>query len=242
MRGCTAERIVFGATFKEPAWTPLPSTTLPKRSRPEPARRREAAATVAGQHERSVMDAAHIARLTRFLSAGSSRRFVLHGLAVVVGISTARFPAVATARKQRKSLVHNAFGCVDVGGKCRGKDSVCCSGICQGKKFRKGRRDTSRCVAHDTGGCRPNQVSLPCGGDLASCVSSAGEDGACYATTGNAGYCAASGDCFPCTRDADCRPYCGAGAACIPCPGSMCADVESDTVCASVTLDGCVFL
>lgn len=67
-------------------------------------------------------------------------------LASILGLA-AVIPTLAKAkRKRKKKLKRNGFGCVNVGGKCRGKDAACCSGICQGKKPKKGKKDTSRCT------------------------------------------------------------------------------------------------
>src|SRR5215211_8922662 len=90
------------------------------------------------------------------------RRFGLAsgGMATaLLGLGLAgRDPTRLTAKqrhKRRKSLVFNAFGCLNVDKPCRGWNDLCCSGICAGKKPKKGKPDKSRCVAHDTGGCQP---------------------------------------------------------------------------------------
>ena len=171
------------------------------------------------------MDATRFDSLARFLTAGSSRRYLMRGLgALGLGFGAARFPETASGkktRKKRKKLKRNAFGCVNVGGKCRGKDRVCCSGICNGKKPKKGKKDRSRCVAHNVLDCQPGQGT--CG--FGAC----GTSGACYRTTGQAGFCASNGDCVSCRKDADCDAMgFGPGAACILCEG--CGGV-SDTAC-----------
>jgi hypothetical protein len=156
--------------------------------------------------------------LTRTVSTVLSRR----SLASVLGVGTLSLPALAAAKKKRKSKIkirRNAFGCVSVGKACRGKDANCCSGICKGKKPRKGEKDTSRCVAHDTGGCLPGKDICDA---FVACTTSAGNTGHCGTTTGNAGYCF---DVIPglaqrCRRDPDCREALGASAACVYCPGS----------------------
>jgi hypothetical protein len=172
------------------------------------------------------MDAGHFDQLTRLLTAGASRRVALGGLAAALSVSAARLP-VASARKRREKLVRNAFGCVAVGRKCRGKDRVCCSGRCDGKRPRKGEKDTSRCVAHDTGGCRAGQRNQNCGGVDIQCRGGASLVGVCETTTGNAPYCARGYSCVSCATDQDCRSVCGPRAACLPCgyycPGPVCA-------------------
>jgi hypothetical protein len=172
------------------------------------------------------MDAGHFDQITRLLTAGSSRRVALRGLAATLGGSAARLP-MASARKRRGKLVRNAFGCVAVAGQCRGKDRVCCSGRCDGKKPRKGEKDRRRCVAHDTGGCRVGQRNQRCGGVDIQCRGGAGLVGVCETTTGNAPYCASGYSCAPCATDEDCRSVCGPQAACLPCgyycDGPVCA-------------------
>lgn len=178
------------------------------------------------------MDASRFDHLTRSLAAASSRRRLLSDFAIL-GFAAAFVREAASAKKRRKKPQLNAFGCVGVGGKCRGNDDLCCSGICEGKKPKKGKRDTSRCVDHDTSDCAVGH--LPCGGPHVDCTSSSGFAGLCYTTTGNAGYCAKGGICFTCSKDADCRPFCGPQAACI-----ICKECESPTVhTACVGISGC---
>ena len=168
------------------------------------------------------MDGSRFDRWTESLSAGSPRRGVLRVLTgAALSLSGASIPGEVGARskRKRKKLNRNQFGCVNVGGRCRGKDHVCCSGICQGKKPKKGEHDHSRCKAHDVGvlengggGCRAQDESLS--GDV-YCTTSAGEEnGLCWRTTGNAGHCGLGSVCVPCRKDTDCVAACGAGAAC----------------------------
>jgi hypothetical protein len=113
------------------------------------------------------------------------------------------------------------LGCVNVGGKCRGNDANCCSGICDGKKPKKGKKDRSRCQAHDASTCQPGQSPEVCGDEDVVCTTSGGEKGMCATTTGNAGYCfnavQLNGSC---TRDTDCQDGVGPSAACIHCLSS----------------------
>ena len=156
------------------------------------------------------------------------RRFGLAagGLLVLPGGRLARDDAVAR-KKHKRPLRRNEFGCVAVGGKCRGKDRVCCSGHCDGTKPGKGEKDRSRCVAHDTGGCRAGQRNQNCSGVDIQCRGGVGLVGVCETTTGNAPYCASGYSCEPCATDEDCRSICGSRAACLPCgyycPGPVCA-------------------
>ena len=162
------------------------------------------------------MDADRFDTLTRVLTSAMPRRRLLRGLASApFGLGLACVADAASARKRRRKPRFNAFGCLDVGTPCAGKDTLCCSGICQGRKPRRGKTDASRCVAHDETTCRAGQLN--CEGISVPCTTSSGRAGGCYTTTGNAGYCANDGDCFACGKDADCRPYCGPRAACIRC-------------------------
>ena len=156
------------------------------------------------------------------LTSAPSRRDVLRGLAAAgFGPGFARLPEFAGARKKRKKkkrkpkVRFNAFGCVSVGGFCQTAEQ-CCSGICEGEPGKK------TCLAHDTGGCPPGIDEVGCGdpGTDVPCTLSTGEtDGyLCNATTGNAGFCALTGDCFACRKDAECQEfYETSRAACVRC-------------------------
>jgi hypothetical protein len=166
----------------------------------------------------------------RALIGAISRRGLLHRLAAA-GLMLPRSSGVTEARKRKKRSKKpkpNAFGCLDVGKACAGKSSKCCSGICQGKKPKKGKKDKSKCVAHNTGGCSPEQDTcivepdIPCGAN-----------GVCARTTGNAGFCAypVKGEfpCAACKKDTDCELGLGPGAACIVCE-LICAETGG-TLC-----------
>lgn len=129
-------------------------------------------------------------------------------------------------RKGRKpKLQRNGFGCVPVGKACRGNSANCCSGICEGTKPKKGKKDTSRCVAHNVGACQAEQDF--CAGVEATC----GDEGTCFRTTGNASFCGDGGQCVTCQTDADCEAA-GflAGAACVVC-NAECQDISGGTAC-----------
>jgi hypothetical protein len=161
-------------------------------------------------------------RLTTTLSTGSSRRRVLRLSAAALGLGGVGQSVAKKKKKKKKkptSLLFNSFGCVNVGGACRGNSDNCCSGICEGSKPKKGKKDTSRCVAHDQSTCVAGQRQAPCGGVDVECEASNGLPGFCDTTTGNAGYCSISGDCFACKKDKDCQSEFGEGAACIVCAG-----------------------
>ena len=168
------------------------------------------------------MDGSRFDAFTRCLAEVSARRLVLSRLAAGLLSFTALHGADAAGAKQRKRnkrkkkpLPFNEFGCLNVGAKCRGKDELCCSGICQGKKPKKGKRDKRQCVAHDTGGCTGTDRVCP----SVPCTTSIGHAGGCMTTTGNAPYCADWVMDIPCSKDADCVPFCGPLAACYVCSG-----------------------
>lgn len=135
-------------------------------------------------------------------------------------------PSPAGARKKsRKKLELNSFGCVDVGKPCRGRDVKCCSGICQGKKPKKGEKDRSRCVAHHVLGCEADEDF--CAGVIVMC----GTNGTCVRTTGKASFCGAGGPCQACRKDKDCEADHGPGAACTVCPHCDGINGSSGTGC-----------
>jgi hypothetical protein len=147
------------------------------------------------------------------------RRFVLGGLAAALGLGATPIPDGVTAKKRKKKRP-NAFGCLNVGQACGGKNGRCCSGICQGKKPKKGKKDTSRCVAHHAGGCTVDRHL--CTNPTVAACSAASTTASCFKTTGNAGFCAESEgsdlevNCLPCRRDPDCEEMgFGTGSACV---------------------------
>jgi hypothetical protein len=172
---------------------------------------------------------------SRTFGAFPSRRELLRGLAAAgFGYIAARSPEVRGARKRPR---RNEYGCLDVGEPCAGRDSRCCSGVCRGKRPRKGKPDASRCVAHDATTCRAGDHEPFCGGsELVLCTTSTGFAGQCNTTTGNAGYCLASSICYPCAKDADCRTVCGAKAACLTCTDCM---ETGGTMCGNPDFPGC---
>jgi hypothetical protein len=145
-------------------------------------------------------------------------------------------PAAEAKKKKKKkkkaaSLKLNRFGCVNVGGRCQGKDSNCCSGICDGEKPKKGEKDESRCKAHGQSTCESGDNEVFCGApDDIECTTSEGETGFCNTTTGKAGYCNFSSLCASCKTDKDCEDEgFGDGAACVVC--AECEDTDG-TACA----------
>ena len=166
------------------------------------------------------MDGSLFDTLARSLANARTRR---GALATVLGATVGLFSrddADAKKGKGKKPKV-NEFGCIDVGKACRGKNGKCCSGICQGKKPKKGKKDKSKCVAHNTGVCNADTdtctVGAPalCNPSNPNCL--------CTLTTGNAGFCGsftgngAGGinECRVCRKDTDCQAEFGSGAACV---------------------------
>jgi hypothetical protein len=165
-----------------------------------------------------IMDADRFDRFARSLATAHTRR---RALAATLGglLTLGALPGEAKKGKgKKKKSKTNAFGCVDVGKACRGRNGKCCSGICQGKKPKKGKKDRSKCVAHNAGICIAEAdtctvgTDVPCNPSNPSCF--------CTLTTGNAGFCAAfsggpAGHCRVCRKDTDCAAEFGAGAACL---------------------------
>jgi hypothetical protein len=174
------------------------------------------------------MDTERFDTLTRWLTETLNRRGVLRGMAGL-GLLAALTGERAGAKK-RKRLVFNQFGCVDVGQPCRGNDGNCCSGICDGRKPKKGKRDKSRCAGHDGTTCQAGQSGLGCGGAVVlPCTTSAGvAAGQCQRTTGNAAYCVGASVVATCSRDAECQTFFqNPDAACV-----VCSEVLTGTLCA----------
>ena len=188
------------------------------------------------------MNRNHTATLMRSLTGAPSRRNILRGLAGAgLGLGAARFPEIGRAkRKSTPKLRRNEFGCVPIGEPCRGSNANCCSGVCQGKKPEKGKKDKSVCVAHDASTCVAGQRDhdICARATNVACTTSTGDTGQCQTTTGTAPYCARQSYCFRCSRDADCRPFCGEKAACIECVGCT---VQGGTACSTPTKDSCEF-
>jgi hypothetical protein len=158
------------------------------------------------------------------------RRLVLAGLAgILPAWAMPEFLTVQAKKHKKKKKKNkpqtNAFGCLNVGQHCNGKDDTCCSGICDGKKPKKGKKDKSKCVGHDANICQSG-FDL-CQGVIATCSNG----GACVTTTGNAPFCAGgTGVCTVCSRDPDCvAAGFGTLAACVVC-NSECPETGG-TVC-----------
>jgi hypothetical protein len=182
------------------------------------------------------MDSDRFDGLTRSVSTLLSRRT----LAGVLGLGALAVPTRTEAKKhthKKKKPKFNDFGCVNAGNFCQ-NSGQCCSGICQGQKGKK------KCQAHDQSTCQSGQQEEGCGPDgggvTVPCVSSTGDDGICETTTGKAGYCSADGQCFDCTKDADCVAFCGPQAACIVCADCV-VQVGTETACVGPRLDVCNF-
>ena len=102
------------------------------------------------------MDQTSFNVVTRILSHLPTRRAVLRGLAGAgLGFNSLRLSQAVEAKKKHKKRnkrtkhtktqpVLNQYGCLDVGQPCKGDSTRCCSGICAGKKPKKGKPDTRR--------------------------------------------------------------------------------------------------
>jgi hypothetical protein len=172
------------------------------------------------------MDQHHITAWTRSMRSLPSRRDIVRGLAGAgLGLGTVRLSDAVEAKnrngkknkKKGKSKKHhqpvvNQFGCLNVGQPCKGDSTLCCSGICEGTAPKKGKPDTSRCAAHNTGACTAQFDGCQ------SLVIGCGTAGFCFRTTGQASFCGGpGGECRACARDTDCEPSHGPGAACVVC-------------------------
>lgn len=190
----------------------------------------------------SIPDLRRALRDDSFAPPMISRRAALVGLAAVFPVLTllsaddaeARNKNKKKRRKKRKKRkkdkppANNAFGCLDVGQHCNGDGSRCCSGICDGTKPKKGKKDKSTCVGHNGGPCQ--DAFDVCEGVPVAC--SAGNLGACFKTTGNAPFCGV-GDtpCVLCQRDDDCVALgFGPGSACVVCR-FLCGTTSGGTMC-----------
>jgi hypothetical protein len=182
------------------------------------------------------MNAARFDALLRSHSARASRRGVLTGLAggLLAALPLALRGDGAGAKKKHKTKkpTRNRYGCVDVGRACAGDSALCCSGICEGTKPRKGKKDKSRCVGHDSGSCLPEQDS--CGEYSIAC----GTDARCFQTTGKGVICAtyAKFDCRACNKDADCVSEKGEGAACVFCADGYACPGTGARVCLAAAI------
>jgi hypothetical protein len=142
-----------------------------------------------------------------------------------------RVPGAVGTNKQKKfTLKVNTFGCVRAGGRCRGRDKNCCSGVCNGKRPRNGKRDRSRCQARSVGGCPEGLMSFGCGGAVSLECSIGGGEGVCHTATGAAGFCGRGFECAACGHDRDCQrlDLFGPDAACVVCPTCV---AEGGTAC-----------
>jgi hypothetical protein len=184
------------------------------------------------------MEPRHLDRLARALATTPSRRDIVRGLvAAGLGLGGLRLQGAVGAKQKRKKNVKkkkklqkptfNEFGCLDVGQPCRGNSANCCSSICQGNKPKKGKKDKSTCVAHNTGICTAS--SDICSTGVNAICNHSNPLCGCVRTTGNAGFCGdftVGGDklCRVCSKDTDCQAEFGPGAACLV-YGGICTDI-----------------
>ena len=171
------------------------------------------------------MDQHHVHAMTRILGHLPSRRDVLRavagtglGLGTLGALDHAQAGKKRRKKKKTRPLVLNQYGCVDVGQACRGDNSRCCSGVCDGAAPRKGKPDQSRCVPHNAGVCTRETNSCEVGVEV-SCGPKP-QVNVCTVTTGNAAFCAdisagTTTHCRVCRKDTDCQGEFGAGSACV---------------------------
>jgi hypothetical protein len=178
------------------------------------------------------MEADRFDSIARLLNGPTERRRALLGLSLsplawLVATRTSDITEAKQKRKRRKKTKKpkpNAYGCLDVGQPCSGDSTLCCSGICEGKK----------CRSHDTGSCPQDLEPEIC---LAGTIQDAlkvlcdnSQSCGCYRTTSGSRYCSAFlynvGDsrCADCQTDAD-RVALGfpPRAACAPVSRGRCA-------------------
>jgi hypothetical protein len=169
------------------------------------------------------MDGSTFDRLTLTLTTTRARRRVLPPLVAGLLVAIAQ-PAAAKSKKKRRPKP-NEFGCLNVGQRCRGNSDRCCSGICEGKKPKKGKKDRSRCVGHDIAICTQGvNACVEAPGPATEC-NPADPDCDCYITTGNSGFCGTEDrfQCRACSRDKDCVDAgFPPGSACIRATGPAC--------------------
>jgi len=140
-------------------------------------------------------------------------------------------------RKQNSRLGFNQYGCVEVGQPCKGDSALCCSGICQGAAPKKGKPDTSLCVAHGTGTCDQAQPGLCEAANPGQTVCNNSPTCTCLRTTAGSQFCGENSfpvsGCAACQRDKDCEALGFApGSACAPFANGNCAgNCVSGMVC-----------
>lgn len=179
------------------------------------------------------MDGNRFDNLAKIVGRRTSRRGALHRLAATTLTAIGGAAILDVETTTAAEVGKEDFGCLNVGAKCNGNKTRCCSGRCQGQPAQKGRRrkngkrsrnrpDRSHCVAHNQNICTSGQDTCINGTQV---VCGRNGAGACFQTTGNAGFCGRitgptppNFQCMVCTKDQDCvnRGF-GGGAACVVC-------------------------
>lgn len=191
-------------------------------------------------------------RFARLLGRATGRRHLLFGLAAspLAVLLAARRPDTVGAkkrhakRKKPPTPVFNEFGCLDVGQPCQGKSDLCCSGVCKGKKPKKGKPDKRVCAAHHTADCTPQRTICEVEAPVLALCDLPSDTSACVHTTGNSVFCGSllgfteAIHCRACAKDTDCLAFGFApGSACAILEGSVCGE---GAVCASTEGRACV--
>ena len=171
------------------------------------------------------MDGFHFDDLIRTLS--QSRRSLLGGALALAG----GWQSVASAKARRTPKRHkhkkrgnepklNAYGCLNVGVRCKNAGQ-CCSGVCEGKKGRR------TCRAHDTRECKQDGPGFCAASNIIDAF--CGETAClCYRTTGGSRVCGEElsgvvSQCADCHKDRDCEDLgFPPGSACAPLFGGRC--------------------
>jgi hypothetical protein len=168
------------------------------------------------------MDQTRFDIVTHVFAGSPSRRDVLRGL-IGAGLSIVSHQVYddAEAKKHRKHRkkkqknktptspepVFNEFGCLAVAQPCRGDNTLCCSGVCQGTAPAANEPDTSRCIAHDAGTCQQEGTGICLSDETRNISCNNNASCRCFTTTAASNVCATfQGDrsCSTCQRDADC--------------------------------------
>ncbi len=191
------------------------------------------------------MDATCFDALTHALASGATRRAAVRALGAALGagvlLPVGANDTTGKKKRRKKPLPLNQFGCLNVGAKCRGKSTLCCSGVCTGRKPKKGKRDQRKCVAHNAAGCAP-EINFCVAPPSAAFCNPVVPHAVCMVTTGRGNFCgnrAGTSDennCRLCARDKDCEALgFPLGSACVMLAGTNCG-----SNCATTGARACV--
>jgi hypothetical protein len=168
------------------------------------------------------MDNEHFATWTRSLASRLPRRRLWPGgLKAVAGgalaVTMSRFDRLPAAAREEA-----AKRCLKDGDECK-RGNQCCSGLCKGKKCRRAPGQGTCTIRKDR--CKTGDS------DASRC---AGGDCLCFRRLDGAAVCAGDGECFDCSRDADCVAAFGERFVCVQgdrrcsCASTACLERCSD--------------